>query len=264
MQDRKYPALVRQEVILDLLAQQGFASTLDVASRLSVSDMTVRRDLDALAEKGLIVRTHGGAVLPDRRGWSAGDMVEPDVAERGTHAAEAKHAIARRAARLLVPGASVALDIGTTVLKLAHRMDDHDGDIFTTSLPIATALKAAHARVFMPGGRLQGTEPSLVGAETVAFLDRIRVDTVFLGASGLAADGLFDYSIEDSEVKRMLIARARRRIALVDSSKLERVSVAQVCDLEGIDVVVTEAAPPARLAEALETAGVEVLLAGRD
>ncbi|WP_333834374.1 DeoR/GlpR family DNA-binding transcription regulator [Rubrimonas sp.] len=251
-------AAARRDRIALELSQQGYVSGCALAEMFGVSEMTIRRDLDALAEQGKLRRSHGGAV-----GLGAGrlDMVEPDMAERIRRNSAGKARIGAYAATTLTRGAFVALDIGSTTLCLAHALIGQNVRFLTCSLKIAALLGAAGETVVTPGGAVQGSEPSLVGAMTRRHIETFHFDVVFIGASGVAATGLFDYSLDDAEIKRALIERAARVVALLDSSKFERLSVAKVCPLAALDALITDAPPPQPLADALADAGVHVTLA---
>jgi DeoR family glycerol-3-phosphate regulon repressor len=261
MSNQKLHSSQRRDLILTTLQREKLITAPAMAELCGASEMTIRRDFDFLAELGLLARTHGGAVLPDSLSGKRFDMVEPSLDRRTALNHEAKLAIAALAAEQVEPDQTIALDVGSTVFALADRIRDMQVRVFTASLMIASHLGQARARVYLPGGEVQGTEPSLVGARTVENLKRFYFDTVFLGVSGISADGIFDYSLEETEIKSAMIARSKRAVVLADSSKFDRVSVARVSELSGIDLVITEQAPPKSLSDALEAAGVETLVA---
>ena len=248
----------RRDSIARFLNQFGYRSVLQLAERLAVSEMTIRRDLDVLVADGLATRAHGGAVSSPSRRPASMDLFEPAVDERMQRNCTAKAGIGAAAAGLIGPNQTVAIDIGSTALSLACALRDRDVRIFTNSLKIAVLLATGTPRVYMPGGEVRGSEPSLVGALTRMQLQDFRFDWFFLGASGIAADGLYDYSLEDSEVKRALMARSARTVALIDGSKFDRVSIVKVTPLDGIHTLITDRAPAGMLADGLRTAGVAV------
>ncbi|MEQ8965011.1 MAG: DeoR/GlpR family DNA-binding transcription regulator [Azospirillaceae bacterium] len=248
----------RQDNIALALSRSGYQSIAGLAEMLDVSEMTIRRDLDALAARGLVERAHGGAVA---RWGNRLDIVEPALEERLGRNATAKARIAGLACDLVGDGQAMALDIGSTTLRLAHVLRDKNVRIFTSSLKIAMLLSESRPRVYMLGGEIRGSEPSLVGPMALGQLETFRFDSFFMGASGLSEDGLYDYSLEDTEIKRAMMARAARTIALVDSSKFERLSIVKIADLEQLDMLITDASPEGALADGLEAAGVEVRVA---
>ena len=144
---------------------------------------------------------------------------------------------------------------------LADRIKEMPIRVFSTSLPIARHLGQSGAKVYVPGGEVQGSEPSIVGVKAVEDLRRFHFDISFLGVSGLAEDGFYDYSIEETEIKAAMVSQSKRNIVLMDSSKFGRVSVARVSELTNISMLITEKIPPESLLESLEAAGVEILIA---
>lgn len=256
MSDAKMPAVQRHKLILDTVQEQGFVTVPGMADRCRVSEMTLRRDLDHLAERSFLVRTHGGAVSLERFGGTDVDLVEPSIDARATRNREAKQAIARRARELIDPGATIGLDVGTSTFELADLLHDVSVNVFTNSLKIAAHLSGSQPDVYMPGGEVSGTDPSVIGAGAVQHLGGYFFDIVFIGVAGLSLEGFFDYSLDDTEIKRALIARSGQSVVLLDSSKFERMSVAKVAAMDEIDVLITDTEPPAKLGDALRGAGV--------
>ncbi len=258
----KPPAQVRRRRLRALVAERGFLSVGEMARRLGVSEMTIRRDLTALEADGSLQRTHGGAVLAQEEAPTPVDLHEPAFEARSRRHAEAKRAIARAALELLRPGATIGLDVGTTTFELARRLAEMRGlKIFTNSLRAAGLLANAAHDVYLPGGRVRGTELSVCGPVAVRELRNYWLDYAFLGVSGITAAGCFDYSLEDTEIKTVYIERAAHRVVLCDSSKFARMSVVKVCDLERVHRLITDAPPPPPLAGALRAAGVELVVA---
>lgn len=249
---------VRKDRIAQMIRKKGFMSSVDLAGHFGVSEMTVRRDLRELEQRGDLRRTHGGAVLSE--GGQPDPVPAPFFSERQNRNAEAKMRIARRALSLTRAGEVVALDVGTTVLELARLMvGDAQRRIFTNNLRIA-ALET-QAEVYMLGGRMRPAAMSLVGPVAMEQAGKLWFDTVFLGVSSVSEGGIYDFCIEDAEMKRTFAARAGRRVVLADSSKFGVPALVQVAALEQVDTLVTDAAPEAALAGALAAAGVEVIVA---
>ena len=256
------PASVRQAQILDAAREEGFISVSQSASAFGVSEMTIRRDLMILGERGLLSRTHGGATSNAERPLEVVDTDEPAFRQRKRRNAEAKLAMARAVASLIGPGETIGLDVGTSTLALAEVLCARsDLRIVTSSLQAAVTLSASRNFTLMLGGTVRGPEPSVVGMRAIQELENYNLDRVFIGVSGLIGEGLFDYSIEDSEVKQAFIARAAQVVVLCDSSKFDHRSLARVCDLSEVDMLVTDAEPPAHLSQVLAAAEVKVLVA---
>ncbi len=252
----RMPAAARRSAIVRIVERDGFVSVGSISEILGVSEMTVRRDLEALDEKALVERTFGGAL----RRREAYEAEEPAFDRRRRTNASAKEAIAQRAAALVAPRETLGVDVGSTALAFAHALSGrNDVRVFTNNLRAATVL-ASHLPVHVPPGTVREGELSIVGGAAVAHLQDFALDSVFLGVSGLSENGLYDYSLEDTEVKRILIAQAERVVVIADSSKFGRRSLARIARLHEVDVLVTDAEPPPHLAGPLEEAGVEILL----
>ena len=253
----RIPAAARRNQILRIVQREGFVSVAGISETLGVSEMTVRRDLEALEGEARIERTFGGALRRE-----AYDAHEPAFDRRRRINAEAKTAIASRAAELIGPGETLGIDVGTTALALAEQIAQRtDLTVFTNNLRAATLLGTGGCPVYVPGGRVRDAELSVVGASAIAYLSDYVLDRVFIGISGLSENGAFDYSIEDTEVKRVLIGQAETVVVLCDGGKFERRSLARIAGLEEIDIVVSDRAPPPRLAAALSDAGVRLITA---
>jgi DeoR/GlpR family transcriptional regulator of sugar metabolism len=255
---RRLPAGARHARILELVDRHGFVSVADIAESFSVSDMTIRRDLGALEEKGMVVRTHGGAIGVGRR--EVFDAAEPAFSSRRRQNAAAKAAIARAAAQLIAPRESIGLDVGTSTLALAEEIAARrDVTVFTSNLYAAAVLGRRNCPVHVLGGLVRGPELSVVGSNPREQIRQFYVDKLFLGVSGVIEDGLFDYSPEDTEIKRAFIEQASKVIVLCDASKFDHRSVSKICGLNQVAALVTDRPPPAHLAAALERAKVDVI-----
>lgn len=253
---------VRKERIAEMIRQRGFMSSSALAAEFGVSEMTVRRDLAELDATGALIRTHGGAVWREQRTIETLGAEEPYFDERTKRNQEAKARIAAAAAQLVRKGDAVAVDVGTTTYALAQRLSGRsDIKIITNSLRIATLLAAHTVDIYLLGGNVRHDEMSLCGPVAVQQAQKLRFDIAFLGVAGFAAGGAFDYAIEESELKRVFLNQAARKVVLCDASKFGRVSLVQVAQLSEIDTLVTDATPPPDLAAALDAAGVETIVA---
>lgn len=251
----------RQKLALGLINERGLVTVQELARACNVSDMTIRRDLDALAERQMVERTHGGAAAPGYLGGASVDLVEPELSARSMLNLDLKQRIARTAAAMVRDGQTVALDIGSTTGALAALLADRQLNVYATSLRIAVQFAQKTASIYVPPGKILGTEPSITGAQAVRYLEKLSFDIAFIGVSGMSDRGFFDYSVEDSEIKQVLIANSRRRVVLLDSSKFNRMSVVRVSAFEGIDTLITDAEPPESLRQALDAAQVETRIA---
>lgn len=245
--------------IIELIEDRNSISVVELCKLLNVSDMTIRRDLRALANDGLLERVHGGAL--SRRGRS----YEPPYLIRSTKAIEQKEVIGRCAATLIDEGDSIGLDVGTTTLELAKAMIGIPNlTVVTANLAIVDVLSdTPNIRLIMTGGILRKEEFSLIGHIAQRTYEEFRIDKAFVGIGGLHLDaGLTEYNLEDTLVKKAMIANAGKVIVLADSSKLGETCFALIATLDVMDVLVTDKNAPQEMLDALTARGVEVVIAG--
>jgi DeoR/GlpR family transcriptional regulator of sugar metabolism len=246
----------RRQVILDRLRRDGKVVAGELTSSLGVSPDTVRRDLRELADAGLVRRVHGGA-LPAAAG------ARP-YAERLEQSPEAKTAIARATSRLLRRGQVIVLDSGTTTLEVARQLPPElEATVITNSPPIAVAL-ADHPKVDVAvvGGTLAKDAQALVGASTVEALQAVRADVLVLGVCSVHPEvGITVLELEESYVKRAMIANAAEVVAVSSAEKLGSAGSFVIAPLEELTYLVTEESAPAAQVERFRAAGVEVVLA---
>jgi DeoR/GlpR family transcriptional regulator of sugar metabolism len=259
----RIPAQLRHQQIMSAFHQNGFISVTDIAARIGVSTMTIRRDLVLLEREGRITRTHGGAIAAMDAARGSVDDEESIFDRRLAKNAAAKSAIARVAATLVGPSLSVGLDAGTTILTAAQMLAGRtDLRIFTNNLRAALALAGTGSPVYLLGGEVRVPELSVVGSAAIKILKSHFLDLVFVGVSGIDDNGLYDFSPEDTEVKRAFVDSASRVVVLCDASKFGQRALARIDALEAVDVLITDQAPPPRLAAALRDSKVVVMVAG--
>jgi DeoR/GlpR family transcriptional regulator of sugar metabolism len=250
----------RRDVILQLLAQDGSVSVARLASRLNVSEVTVRKDLSWLEDRQQLVRTHGGAMAAGRRSSELAFEVR-----QGLNRAE-KEAIGAAAASLVQDGESICLDASTTALEVARHLKDRtELTIVTNGLRIAAELAGLPGiMVLMPGGRVRWEAFSLVGSWGEALFRHINVQRAFVGAVGFTLEeSLTDVTDEEAQAKRVMVGAAREVIALIDHSKWGRVAFATFCGLDSIGRIITDAGAPADMVAAVRDRGVRVDIVGR-
>ncbi len=244
----------RRERILDTLRREGKVTAAGLSRALAVSDDTIRRDLDVLAEAGLLRRVYGGAL---RRA-----PTNEDYAARWAEGADAKEAVARLAATLIRPGQTAILDGGTTSLAVArHLPRDLEATVVTTSPPVAVALaEYPGVEVVMIGGRLYRYALVSVGADTVEALRRVRAEVCVLGVLALDAEvGLSVLDHEEAAVKRAMIEQSADVVAPAPVSKLGTVAPFVVCSAAALTHLVTEAGAPEGLLGPYRALGLTIL-----
>jgi len=248
----------RREHITALLEREGRVSVAELSQRFHLSHATIRSDLDALAEQGMLVRTHGGAIAPDRS-----DLELSFDVRRRFHSAD-KRRIGAAAAAMVEDGEAIALDASTTALALAHQIKGRrELTVITNGLVIAMALlEAPGVTVLMPGGFLRRDSASLTGPGGSEFVKQFNFEKGFFGAKGLTLeDGLTDVNSDEVIVKRDWVTHARQVIAIVDSSKWGRVGFASFASIGQINCVITDEGAPQDMVAALRGAGVVVIIA---
>jgi len=228
----------RQELILDQVRTTGGVRVGDLVESLGVSDMTVRRDIEALTRRGLVARVHGGATAVAAR-----SAEEPGFAAKSSLRTAQKAAIARAAAALVEPGASVAVSGGTTTYAVACELRAvPDLTVVTNSVPVADLLhrEGGSQSVVLTGGERTPSD-ALVGPVAVAALRMLHVDWLFLGVHGVDdRAGFTTPNLVEAETNRALIASARRVVVTADSSKWGVVGLSSIARLHEVDVLVTD------------------------
>ena len=246
----------RKQAILERLHKKGEIQISDLAEYFGISEMTIRRDLESLEMDGFIRRIRGGAIPATSRSY------EPPILTRESQNHEAKIRIGRAAAELLRDGETVILDVGTTVLQMARAINSRMPlTIVTSSLLIATELSSKpQVRTIVSGGEVRPGELSLIGASTENAFQNFNCDSFFIGVAGVsAANGLTEYNLDDSRVKKSAIKASARKIVLADSSKIGKVAFASVAELSEIDILITDASPINKEIDLIKDAGVEVI-----
>ena len=229
----------RQERILEEVRARGGARVSDLVELLAVSDMTVRRDIAALARRGLVARVHGGVTAVSGRSTE-----EPGFEAKFSLQTDQKAAIAKEAAALVGPGDSVALSAGTTTYAVALELRGiPDLTVVTNSIPVADLLHRQHRddlRVLLTGGTRTPSD-ALVGPLAVSALRMLHVDWLFLGVHGVDdRAGLTTPNLVEAETNRALIAAARRVVVTADSTKWGVVGLSSMARLDDVDVLVTD------------------------
>jgi DeoR family fructose operon transcriptional repressor len=257
--DRMY-AEERQQAMAHLISRRGRLSVVQLAEQFEVTTETVRRDLSTLDRMGLVRRVHGGAV-------PAGSLtvIESGIGERDQSNTQAKEAIANAAVSLLPPPDSViVIDAGSTTARFAAALPrDHRLTVITHAVPVATRLAGLpQIELHLLPGKVRPTTHAAVGAETVAALADLRADVAFIATNGLTVGhGLTTPDSDEAASKRAMIACARKTVVLADSTKLGVETAVRFATLDSLDVLVTDSDVEPSIRRALESAGIEVLVA---
>jgi DeoR family fructose operon transcriptional repressor len=250
----------RKQRILERIEQQRKATVAELCEQFRVSSATIRSDLRDLEAAGLLIRTHGGAMVKSKTG------LEQDMVQRGTQHLAEKRRTAERALALIEDGDTVILDTGTTCLELARLLGRRrDLTVVTNDLAIALALESAESvRVLFMGGLVRRNYHCTVihGSAGREILSGLSVDKAFMACNSFSVEkGASTPDIVHAETKKLMMSIAAKVIVLFDASKMGRTSFALFAPLEAIDTIVTDAIG-ADDRSRLEENGIDVLVAG--
>ncbi len=249
--------LERRSQIVELINRQKTVTNIELMERFGISIETVRRDLDYLEQQGVLRKVYGGAVV------NVSLNAEPEYASRSRAHYEEKNAIAREAAKLICPGDTVFLGVGTTVQAMVQYMKNIGHlAVFTNALRTAVELmEIPDCTVILPGGQLRAKELTLSGFPAEENLLNFNVDKAFVGIGGITEDGVTDFHIGEARLHRQLVLNAKQSVALADSTKLGIRAMNNVCTLEQIDLVVTDRNADPKKVRALKKAGAKIIVA---
>ena len=228
----------RQEVILEKLQLEGKVATLQLAEKLLVSEDTIRRDLNEMAQKGLLSKVHGGAISSIQKLYYYNDNVVKHQEE--------KNRIAKKASSLLQNGMTIIISDGTTNLAFARSIPkDLKATVFTYCLPIAMELtEHPGIEIIFLGGKIEKKSMVSLGNEVVNKFSNIHVDLCFLGTGSIGPlEGITEGSYEVSLIKRAIIAASDKVISLATSNKLGRRQSYTICKPAEIGLLITELDP---------------------
>jgi DeoR family glycerol-3-phosphate regulon repressor len=249
----------RQAMLLNEVRARGSASVESLAERFGVTLQTMRRDVQRLSDDGLLARFHGGVRMPGSTTENIGHQ------QREQLNGAAKLRIAREVARALPQGCSLILNIGTTTEAVARELMQHKGlRVITNNLNVAAILSGnPDCEVIVAGGVVRGRDRGIVGEATVEFIRQFRVDIAVMGISGIEADGtLRDFDYREVKVARTILAHSREVWLVADHSKFNRAAMVEMGRLDQIDVLFTDAPPPAPFPALLAEAGVRCVTCG--
>lgn len=250
--------IARKQFILKRLQNEGTVSVAEFAEELDVSTMTIRRDLNTLAENGLVTLKHGEAIL------NSGSLFECNMALKEESYAAEKLRIAKKCAEYITTGDSIFLDAGTTVSKIAGLLHDKRNIIVLTH----SLLAANHAtglkdiRLIMCPGEFRPDSLAFMGPLTDEFVSRFKIDTLFLGVEGIDLEnGISVPDVVDGVTKKNLIQNAKRVICVADSSKFNQAFFYRIAPLSQLDMIVTDDGLPTETIERYRQNNIPLILA---
>jgi DeoR family fructose operon transcriptional repressor len=230
----------RQSRLRDLLSRRGMADLDTIAAELNVSQSTVRRDIEALEQIGVVERTHGGVIwIGDRPPANSRPYA---FHQRMSYQVDAKRQIARAARKLVQPGQTVLLDGGTTTFYLAQELLGQPLQLVTNSLPIANLfLNDENVELVLTGGLMYPRYGVLLGPMAENILATIHTKTLFLSVAGIHDGVLYNQNVLLVQAERRMMEQAQQVVLLADSGKFGQQALSQLCALGEIDVVVSDA-----------------------
>lgn len=250
----------RQSRILERVREDGGVRVAELARDLGVSDMTVRRDLELLHNRGLVEKVHGGATTVQ-----GGALFEPGFDAKSALQAAEKEAIADAAVALVEPGTAIGISAGTTTYTLARRLVDIPGlTVVTNSVPVADVLHRAgrpNQTVILTGG-VRTPSDALVGPFAVGALRNVHLDLVFMGVHGMdRRSGFTTPNVLEADTDRALVEAGRRLVVVADHTKWGTIGVSSFARLDEADTLVTDSGLAAEARELLADAVREIVYA---
>jgi len=247
----------RRTKILQIVRSAGRVRVNGLARRFSTSAVTIRSDLNELHQRGLVLRSHGGAVLPDTI------LRESPVHERLKAHSEEKRRIGAMAATLINNGDTIILDSGTTTLEIARQIKKKPGlQVITNGVNIAAELlDARDVQVFIVGGTVRGESASISGHFTEEMFEQFSADKLFLSGAGCDLDfGVSGANLEETMVNRAMIRIAREIILVADASKFSKRSMSRIAPFSEIDTVISNTSLDEEVQQKLRAIGCNLIL----
>lgn len=247
----------RRQHILGLIQKQGRVLVGDLSQELTISQITIRKDLDYLQSKGLIQRSHGGALR-----IQSSALVDPTLQEKQKQNFPEKERIAAAAVKMVEEGQCIILDSGTTTTAIAQGLKKFKQlTVITNAVNIAAELAGTDFEVILIGGSLRKNSFSLVGPLAEDNLAEMHADILFLGVDGFDLEiGITTPNFLESRVNRAMVKAARRVVAVCDSSKFSRRSLSRIVPPQAIHHVITDRNLPQQTAEALREQSITVTM----
>jgi DeoR family transcriptional regulator of aga operon len=258
MEKAKRNTVQRRTLILEKLDGEGQVFVQDLSKLFDVSEVTVRNDLLQLEKKNMLVRARGGAIKANRVG------IDYEISKKHKLNLAQKQRIGKKAASLIEDGDTIVIDSGTTTMEMARSISpDPHITVITNALNIANQLAYdPNKEVIIPGGFLRKESLSLVGAPAEKNFKNYLSDKMFLGVDALDIEfGLMTPNIEEASLNQTMLEISQQVIVLADSSKFFRRSLAIICPISRINILITDDGIPTNYKTNLEKLGIEVIIA---
>ncbi|WP_245976666.1 DeoR/GlpR family DNA-binding transcription regulator [Oceanobacillus arenosus] len=248
----------RRGLILTQLQKEKRITVKDLAKNLNVSEATLRTDLNIMEQDGLLTRTHGGAVLNENS-----TPKNNSFSERATKNIDYKRSITNKAINMIVDKNSILLDASTTALELARRLKETDLRLTVVTNGLMTAMELKenpNVNVILIGGIARMGSMALEGLLGSSILDKINIDVMFTSANGFTiGDGLTDFNVYEVELKRRMVEKADKVVALIDNTKVGNSSIASFATIDQIDTLITDKKLPREIADELTSYDMNVI-----
>lgn len=247
----------RQQQLLQWVQREGFAAVDALAGHFAVTPQTIRRDVNALCEQGLLTRYHGGVGLP------ASSVENIAYPARQVLNLDAKRRIAALVADFIPASASLFINIGTTTEEVAKALRRHrDLRVITNNLNVASILcESPGCEVIIAGGVVRHRDRGIIGEATIDFIRQFKVDYGVIGISGIELDGqLLDFDYREVRVAQAIIARSRQVLLVADHSKFNRNALVQLGTLKQVDTLFTDRPVPSAMLPVLAASETRVVI----
>lgn len=249
----------RQNEIIEIVKDKGFAPIEDLAKHFDVTPQTIRRDINKLCDLNVLTRYHGGAGI-------SSSVQNVDYSARKSMLHEEKQRIANLVAQEIPDGASIFINIGTTTEEAAIALSSLKGiKVITNNLNVAMILSSNDTcEVIVAGGMVRHRDKGITGEATVDFIKQFRVDYGIIGVSGIDEDGtLLDYDYHEVRAAREIIANSRKIFLLADHTKFSRNAMVRIGTLEDVDYLVTDKKPEKKFRDLMDLYQVKLLVADK-
>lgn len=251
----------RHNTILDELMKEGSVQVTDLSEKLDVSSVTIRKDLTELEKEGKLYRSHGKAIL-----------INPFMNNRSINVkeklnTEEKRLIGMEAAKLITPDDSIVLASGTTIHALAGQIKPKGKlVVVTAALQVTQTLTAFdNVDIIQLGGMVRHSSLSVVGKYAEQILQGCSFSKLFMGVDGIDLEfGLTTTDMREAELNRVMMERSQKTIVLADSGKFGRRGFAKICNLEDIDMIITDSGVQSPVKDKMEELGIELVIAGEE
>jgi DeoR/GlpR family transcriptional regulator of sugar metabolism len=245
----------RQQEILNMIKLKKTATVKELSKKFFIGEATIRRDLEKLEKMGLLKRTYGGAVSIE------GLDSEIPLTVRELEQKDAKQIIGFSAANLIKDGNIIVMDSSSTVLRMVpYLKGKKDLTVITNGAKTAVELgELLHIKVYCTGGLLRENSLSYIGESARSCIKNFNYDLLFFSCRAISKEkGLSDISKEEAELRRLMIENSKESVLLCDSSKFDKVSFCNICDIDNIGSIITERKPSSQWIDLLTEKGVNL------